>query len=989
MAGRVCRSRRRAPQLLALPLMLVWALMAAIPVAAQGTGGAIIGTIKDAQGGVLPGVSLTVRNVETGVSRTVVTEGDGTYRFAGLPPGDYDLTAELSGFAPTTLKGLNLTINLEVRRDLTMALQGVQESLTVTGVAPVVETTKTDMAAVVTREQIDSLPIANRQPTSLALLLPGTTLDTTTVRRSQASIGAGGSSNVNNMYYVDGGLNMIYNSGQQFLEVPQSAIREFKVNMNQASAQYGAVGGVLLTATNTGTNRFTGEAFEFFRDKSLNALDKFQKERHDQFGDPKPEYRRNSYGFAVGGPVVKDRLHFFFAFERSKEPKTVTVNSGQPQFYSAIEGSFPSAYERRAFFGRSDFQINQRHNVFARYAWDKELTLCENCGGPTAAFSGTDTQSPRDSLLVTHTWVVTPRILNEVRSQIPPSHLENLGGPPNLPMWPASGQGQFPPERFQNYTQVYQFPSMTWGANQWSNNRTDRWDISDDLSVNLGSHDWKFGGSYLNFDSNEEQNNNIGTWTFRNDQYFNPNDSASLAKLTGATQYTASFPPLPRHLEGHWIQGYVQDDWHARSNLTLNLGLRYDNQYKSFNNQLDLTAVPRLTELIDPKSRHDNNNFGPRAGFAWDMRGNGRSVVRGAYGIAYQYVMAAGMRPEVTALRLTTIVIPNPAYPDPYGGRTPASFASTAPPNVSVIDDNIHNAQATSFTLGYSQELKANLALHVDGDFSNVDNVTMTSNINTPNPVTRLRPLPTWGRIISLEATGEHKYRALYVRLEKRYSNRHQYLISYTLAKANNFGMGTQPQSTDFYNRGLDWGPGSADRRHALVASGSTMLKYDINLAAIWTLRSTMPFSARAGVDLNGDGVTVLAGQGVNQHTDYVPGTTRDVFNRGNNAALLAIVNAYRAATKDAMHPNGYAPIPESQLDTNGVNALDVRVSKAIRVFGDRKIEVIAQVFNLLGSDNLGGIGQSWTESALSDAFGRITSVLPRQQAELAVKFTW
>src|SRR5437667_12267131 len=153
MAGRVCRSRRRAPQLLALPLMLVWALMAASPVAAQGTGGAIIGTIKDAQGGVLPGVSLTVRNVETGVARTVVTEGDGTYRFAGLPPGDYDLTAELSGFAPTTLKGLNLTINLEVRRDLTMALQGVQESLTVTGVAPVVETTKTDMAAVVTREQ--------------------------------------------------------------------------------------------------------------------------------------------------------------------------------------------------------------------------------------------------------------------------------------------------------------------------------------------------------------------------------------------------------------------------------------------------------------------------------------------------------------------------------------------------------------------------------------------------------------------------------------------------------------------------------------------------------------------------------------------------------------------------------------------------------------------------------------------------------------------
>jgi hypothetical protein len=123
----------------------------------------------------------------------------------------------------------------------------------------------------------------------------------------------------------------------------------------------------------------------------------------------------------VGGPVVKDRLHFFFAFEGSKEPKTATVKTGQPQFYSAVEGSFPSAYDRTAYFGRGDFQINQRHNVFARYVWDKELTLCENCGGTTGAFSGTDTQSPRDSLLVSHTWVVSPRIPNEVRSQIRPS----------------------------------------------------------------------------------------------------------------------------------------------------------------------------------------------------------------------------------------------------------------------------------------------------------------------------------------------------------------------------------------------------------------------------------------------------------------------------------------------------------------------------------------------------------------------------------------
>jgi len=966
--------------LLSLPYLLV----STGALAAQGTSGVIAGTIRDAQGGVLPGVSLVLRNADSGVTRTAVSGGDGAYRFAGLLPGRYELAAELSGFSTSEIRDITITIGLELRRDLTMALLGVQETVSVTGAPPIIETASTAVAAVVTAEQIDALPLANRQPINLALLLPGTSMDTTTVRRSQASVGAGGSSNVNNMYYLDGGFNMAPLIGQQALEVPQSAIREFRVNINQSSAQYGAVGGVLLTATKSGTNRFSGEAFEFFRDKRLNALDTLQQARHDEFGDPKPEYRRNSYGVSLGGPIIKDRLHFFFAFARSTEPKTETVNTGQPQFYSALEGNVPSSYERRSYFARGDFQVNARQNVFARYAWDEELTFCDACGGSTAAFSGTDVHSTRDSWFMSHTWVVSPRILNEIRSQIPLTDTIGLQGPPGLPKWPADRRGQFPPERFTGYTQVYTFPSLTWGANQWSNQKIDRWDISDDLSLNLGNHNWKVGGAYIDFDLAGEQANNIGSWTFRNDQYFNPNDPASLATLTGATQFTASFPPLTRHQEGHWIQGYIQDDWRVRSNVTLNLGLRYDDQYKSFNNQLDLTSVPRLNELIDPTTRHDSNNIGPRAGFAWNMRNDGRSVLRGAYGIAYQYVMAMGMTPETTALRMTNIVVNNPSYPDPYGGRTPASFASTAPPNVNVVDDDLKNARARSFTLGYSQELKANLALHVDGDVSNVDGVTMTNNINTPDPVTGLRPRLTWGRIIQLQATGEHKYRALFVRLEKRYSDRHQYLVSYTLAKANNFGGGIQPQFTDFYNPGLDWGPGTSDRRHALVASGSTLLKYDINLGAVWTLRSTMPFSARAGIDLNRDGATVN-----NQQTDYVPGTTRDVFNRGNNTALLATVNAYRAATRDATHPNGYASIPESQLDTNSFNQLDVRVSKAFAVGARRKVEVIAQVFNLLGRDNWGGIGQGWVENALSDSFGRILTVLPRQEAELAVRVAW
>jgi Carboxypeptidase regulatory-like domain len=160
-----------------LTLLCACVLGTAVPVTAQGGAAMILGTVADAQGGVLPGVTLTLRNVESGLTRTTVTEENGTYRLPGLLPGKYDLTAELSGFANAEAKDLTITIGLELRRDLTMALQGLQETLTVTGEAPVVETTQTEVASVVTQEQIESLPIANRQPISLALLLPGTSMD--------------------------------------------------------------------------------------------------------------------------------------------------------------------------------------------------------------------------------------------------------------------------------------------------------------------------------------------------------------------------------------------------------------------------------------------------------------------------------------------------------------------------------------------------------------------------------------------------------------------------------------------------------------------------------------------------------------------------------------------------------------------------------------------------------------------------------------------
>jgi hypothetical protein len=198
--------------------------------------------VADAQGGVLPGVTLTLRNADTGVIRTSVTEADGAYRFAGLPPGRYDLKAELSGFSSVDIKDTTLRIGLEVRRDVKMNIETLQESVTVVGQAPVVETTRSEVAQVVTQQQIESLPVNNRQAITLALLLPGTSQDGTRPRKVNATVGSGGSWYAS-AYLVDGVTNQETQAGEPRQDFPQGGIQEFKVNVSQAPAEFGGTSG--------------------------------------------------------------------------------------------------------------------------------------------------------------------------------------------------------------------------------------------------------------------------------------------------------------------------------------------------------------------------------------------------------------------------------------------------------------------------------------------------------------------------------------------------------------------------------------------------------------------------------------------------------------------------------------------------------------------------------------------------------------------------
>jgi carboxypeptidase family protein len=969
--------------------LVACALAFSVNAGAQTTNGLITGIISDNGGGVLPGVTVTVRNADTGQLRTTVTDERGSYRVAALQPGTYQLTAELGGFAPVDIKQLTITIDLQVTRDITLQLQGVQETLTVTGQAPVVDTNKTDVSGVISQAQIESLPLANRQPVALALLLPGTSQDAVRPRKFNANLGAGAFTNAG-AYLIDGVWNKEPCTGEPRQDFPQTAIREFKVNLSNATAEFGwTASGVVTIATKSGTNSVHGEGFEYFRDKSLNTENRFEELASATTGASKPPYRRNQFGAAAGGPIVQDKIHFFASVERTKEDKYITVNTGKPQFYSKLDGINAEPEYSNTYFGKIDWQINPAQSFFVRFAGQQQDYTCDSCGGTAAYNTDGGINQPRRSFAGGHTWVISSKMLNEVRAQY------SFYGYYPHPVYDTTvfDFGSYTQQRLAQFVPTFTFPSATYGWPAGLYVLQGAKEVRDDFSISTGAHTIKFGGGVRSMLSQDDVPPNNGAWTFTSDQTFD-GTAATAATLTRPSLFTATGPntSIRRDLPNIYNEVYVQDEWKPARNVTINLGLRYDLQTQVWNTRLDPTdtnmfptygTARDLSSFYDFKNRGDKNNFGPRLGFAYDVKGNGNSVLRGAYGRYYNPIWATLMRGEQTNFRQAAITISNPSYPDPYNGLNPLTFASTAPQNISVVDNHLENQWSDASTVGITQGLSSVMAVHADVVYNAMRGVPLIRNINPrANGTTGARPNATFARIDELMNLGWNDYKALLVRLEKRYSNNYQLLVSYTLAKGwgNIPFTGNSGRETDSQNPSVDVGPAANDRRHVLVASGAYLLPGGVQVGAVWTLRSSMPYNAVAGVDLNGDGVV----------QDFVPGTTRAMGNR-DNATVLTAVNAWRTS-------RGLLPIAASQIDGNGYNAVDMRLNKSFTLSAQRKLELIAQVFNVLGRDNLAasggaggqnGVPPGWTINALSDNFGRIMQAYNRQQAELAVRFSF
>jgi hypothetical protein len=931
----------------------------------------ITGSVKDSSGAIIPGATVTARNVDTGLTRTAVTDGSGEYRLPSLPPGRYSVATELSGFSTETRPDIVLIIDQTAILNFALKPAAIAETVTVTGDSPIVDVTRSDVSTSVSTQQIQDLPVASRRWIDLAMLTPGTSQDNIRGQfyRGNVNVGAGGRE-YSNGFVVDGVNNTWAEMGEPRQNFAMDAIQEFKVSTSTYKAEYGlATGGLVAVVTKSGTNQLHGSGLLFLRDASITAKEFFQT--------TKPDYRRYQYGGTIGGPIVKDKTHFFFAYEGTKEKQFLTVNA--KGLWPQYEGTFLSDQTRWTYNAKLNHQISQAQSLFFRYGAEDEYRPIITAGGTTAVTNSFDFAVPRKSAVLGHTWVISSRSLNDARFQYAYAKYE---------VSPPYSHGDWEPADFTARlplcTPIFQYPSINvGGCGNAQMGPESRWQVKDDFSYLMhawgGTHQWKMGADFSSVPFEGDLTNSPqGQWSFPKDTVYNVNDPT-----TYPTSYNNSLPTYA-NIPTKTFAGYIQDDWQAASGLTLNLGVRYDLQKGSFNEDLPglLSSIQSklgrdglfpldVSVVKQPKTgRGDFNNFGPRVGLAWDPQNNGVMNIHAAYGMFYDNMRTLQNFNELTWPQAKQIIITRPTFPDPLGGKSRDSFIVSAPPNITVQSNDTVNAYAHQFNAGVSRTVARDIAVTADVSITNRYADRDTVDPNLPDPVTKAKLYPQFARVNFWTSTANNSYRALLLKIDKRLTNRYQFLVSYTLSKA----MDTQAtnQLGDRYGFFSIERYGAADRRHRLVTSGIVQLPADVMLSTIADFRSSLRFAPSSALDLNGDGYSIDLPAGV------APGS-------GCRDMSLDAVNTFR---------RGRGLTEVTTVDCPGFANVDLRLSKSFRV-GTARAEFIAQLFNIFNRANFNAPNNSVTagnDTAGRPLFGQSTTLLPNinapsRQAEFAVRF--
>ena len=1007
------------------------------------TAATISGTVEDSGRSVLPGVTVTVRNAETSLVRTVATGPEGRYVIPGLPPGVYDLRAELASFKPHVRPGLRLTIAQAVVVNITLEVGGLSEAVTVTGDTPLVNTSSAELSYLVGADTIDALPLNGRNYTDLALLQPGVLAfphrDGGSVVAHGLAMSVNGQDPRSNVYLLDGTVQNDFTNGPAGsaagTALGTETVREFRVESNAYSAEFGRnSGGQINVLTKSGANTLDGAVFEYHRNDALDSRNYFD------VGE-QPDFHRNQFGGTLGGPIARDRTFFFLGYEALIERLGKTIStvvpddnarngllpSGQVPVNPAVapylaeyprangpllgQGlatyTFPFSQRLDEHFaqGRIDHNFGAGNQFFGRYTFDD-----------TDQFLPTDyPQFPRNFIsrnqffTAEYRRVVSASTLSTTRGGFSRTRIgQNVQANTSdaLPVFIATrdsmgdidigGLRRFGPQSSGNLRLTQNvFSAQT------------------DLVHTRGRHVIKSGALAEHYQDNMVNPTfSLGIFTFADLSAFLANRAASFVGLTPEAQFD-------RYWRFTLFGFYAQDDIQLTPQLTLNAGLRYEfatMPEEKYNRDSALPDLSASTPVVGPLYQNPTyTNLSPRAGLAWDPFGTGRTSVRGGYGLYFNTNNHQNLIVTVTNPPFTPRpVIVNPTFPNPPFDR--ASAISMRPvqwdldnPRVHVYNANVQQESwgRTAVTVGYAGSRGMHLLRSGDVNLAQPTGTTPDGRLfiaaGTPRANT------AFSTIELKSSDGDSWYNALIVEVRRRWSQGLALQSSYTLSKsedttqastffsdATNGTTSALPEFIPGYNRG----PSDFDIRHnwvlnftyALPGRDLTGLTGAIlsnwNLSGIWTMRSGNPLTVFVTTNRSRSQWNPSRGPGIGQdRPDYAPGY-------GPDNAVLGRPDQWFDPAAFVLQPAGtFGNTGRGDFIGPNLRTLDLALAKTAawaRVGG--RLEFRVEAFNILNRANFGVpelrafAGARDGEPVLA-TFGRISNtVTAARQIQLGVR---
>jgi carboxypeptidase family protein/TonB-dependent receptor-like protein len=924
-------------------MALLVVAFATAPGFAQGTNGTLTGKVTDEQGLALPGVSVTATNQSTGFLRSAQSDTSGVYTINGLPFGRYDVKANLTGFSAQTAKAVAVNVSATTSVEFKMTVASKTEEVTVVAEAPLVDVKETGVGEIVTQTQIANLPLNGRQFANLAALVPGVSLgfhtDPTKSSQFAPQVAGGGGRNIN--YLIDGGDNNDDTVGGLVQNFPLDSIGEFNFETQRFRADTGrANGGTIKVVTKAGTNDFHGSAFDLFRDKSLNG----KTHTEELNGLPKGDYRKHQFGASLGGPIIKDKTHFFASFERIQQDTTQSVNT--QGLYPDKDGVFALPYRENMAVAKLTHQLTPDHYLSLRYGFNNNsqpygaspLAPPENWGLSKNTFHSVNANLNS---------VPGNGKLNEFTFQF--SYFKNH----------ISENSNLPTEYYPNGVYVGQ------SINTPQTTEQHKFQFRDDYTFTKGRHEFKVGASFINEPVLDITFSTGQSPLFNHlaDSRTSPISSISFNGSIGGSGGSGG------HIPNKQYAFYLQDGWRVTDKLSLDLGVRYDlvtgfafDQSQNILYQ-ELTAAAQKGvfnssglpcpcpgfEDFGKTPAEDKNNIAPRLGFTYDTKADGSFVLRGGYGRYYDFAYT-------NANILFAVIGAQSSFGQVYlntdssgvknANGTLYQVGQPLPPNQLTTASNPLPSHAASprikqpytdqANFGFSKTLGRNYAIEIDAVYAAGKDLGTRPRLNLKinNGPRRFSTfLPQMGNSnfrIDI-SDGVSHYKGINFTIKKRWDNKLQFWTSYTLSKASS---STSLRATDEFGEYdvLDMfdpfadrqeGPTRSDSRHRINANAVWSPGWGLTIAPVFRYKSAQAFNIITGVDNNKDGLIWDLPAGV------------------------ATLNSGRGAD---------------------FKQLDVRVSKRFRL-GGVGLEIIGEGFNVTNAINPGG----YVASQTSKLFGQPT----------------